>query len=132
MAVVLIAEDDPDARETLEDFLGDEGYEVPTAADGQKMLEALRASARPMVALIDQYMPRVSARHLIELLYAAPSDLARHAFIFVTGAPYALPAMPVDACPGTFFAVVPKPFELDEINSALEHTAAHLKAGNGL
>src|SRR5262245_40153762 len=105
MAVVLIADDDLDIRETLALYLEQEAHRVLMAADGQEMLDLLRASPTPLVVLADQFMPHVSARHLVELLYAAPPELTRHAFVFVTGAPHALPSMPVEACPGTFFAV---------------------------
>ncbi len=126
MAAVLIADDDLDIRETLTFFLEEEGHTVQTAADGQAMLGRLRASATPLVVLADQFMPHVSARHLVELLYGSPPELTRHAYIFVTGAPHALPAMPVEACPDTFFAIVPKPFDLDEISGVLTRATAHL------
>jgi DNA-binding NtrC family response regulator len=90
------------------------------------MLDLLRSSAFPLVVLADQFMPHISARHLVELLYGSPSELTRHAYIFVTGAPHALPAMPVEACPDTFFAILPKPFDLDEISEVLARAAAHL------
>jgi CheY-like chemotaxis protein len=126
MAAVLIADDDLDIRETLAFFLEGEGHEVLMAADGHEMLRQLHESASPLVVLADQFMPHVSARHLIELLYAAPPDLTRHAFVFVTGAPHALPAVPLEACPDTFFAVVSKPFDLDELGAVLARAFEHL------
>jgi CheY-like chemotaxis protein len=132
MAVVLIADDDLDIRETLALFLGMEGHQVRMAADGQEMLDLLRSSPAPLVVLADQFMPHVSARYLVEALYAAPPELTRHAFVFVTGAPHALPPMPVEACPATFFAVVPKPFDLDELGEMLARANTHLDESSAL
>lgn len=131
MARVLIADDDLDIRETMAFFLEMEGHEILVAANGLEMLDRLRISASPLVVLTDQFMPHVSARHLLELLYAAPDDLVRHAYVFVTGAPHALPAMPVEACPNTFFAIVSKPFDLDELSSVLASALAHLDGSDG-
>jgi len=54
---VLLIEDDYDVRETIAEVLGDEGYQVATAADGERALEQLRAGLRPMVILLDLMMP---------------------------------------------------------------------------
>jgi len=55
---VLLIEDNPDARETMADLLEIWGYEVETAADGEKGIEQARVS-RPDVALVDIGLPGV-------------------------------------------------------------------------
>ncbi len=54
---VLIAEDDPVAREILVSLLGKWGYTVIVAGDGQEAMEALRAQTEPVLAVLDWMMP---------------------------------------------------------------------------
>jgi CheY-like chemotaxis protein len=54
---VLIVDDDRAIRETLADVLGDEGYEVGTAADGQEALAVCRSAPPPGLILLDLQMP---------------------------------------------------------------------------
>lgn len=53
---VLVVDDDALIRETLATALGDEGYAVRVAADGQAALTAIRAW-RPDVIVLDLMMP---------------------------------------------------------------------------
>jgi DNA-binding response OmpR family regulator len=64
--VVLIAEDDPSVRLTLEFVLEDEGYVVLMAEDGEKALQLARAHV-PDVILLDQIMPKLDGK----MVYAA-------------------------------------------------------------
>jgi len=54
---VLIVEDDADIRETLAEFLRDEGYDVACAQHGRDALDQLKVSALPSVILLDLSMP---------------------------------------------------------------------------
>ncbi len=56
MAVVLIADDDPDIRDLVEFRLTQVGHAVVAREDGQAALEAIRAN-RPDIALLDVMMP---------------------------------------------------------------------------
>jgi CheY-like chemotaxis protein len=53
---VLVVDDDRDIRETLQEILETEGYEVQTARNGADGLERARAS-RPALILLDLFMP---------------------------------------------------------------------------
>ncbi len=53
---VLVVEDDPDAADTLQILLEDEGYSVSRAASPQEGLEKARAE-KPDVVLLDIMMP---------------------------------------------------------------------------
>jgi CheY-like chemotaxis protein len=53
---VLIVDDDRDIRETLEEILTFEGYEVATARNGADALDKARAR-RPGLILLDLFMP---------------------------------------------------------------------------
>ena len=56
---ILIAEDEPDFRQSLQFILVQWGYEVQTASDGHTALETLRDNP-PDVALLDWMMPGLS------------------------------------------------------------------------
>ena len=66
-ATVLVADDDPGLRESLERTLTREGYRVVAASDGRAALERLQAGGIDLV-LTDLKMPGLSG---IELLHAA-------------------------------------------------------------
>ena len=55
--VVLIIEDEPSIRETLQLALELEGYTVFTASHGQEGLDALTRISRPCLILLDLMMP---------------------------------------------------------------------------
>ncbi|MNX17445.1 putative response regulatory protein [compost metagenome] len=78
---ILLAEDEPDLRMTLRDFLVMKGYEVLVARDG---LEALELSQRhPVdVVLTDLKMPKLDG---LALLKALKERDARIEVIFLTG-----------------------------------------------
>ncbi len=59
-AVVLVVEDDDDAREALAELLQAEGYAVAQAVNGLAALEWLRANPAPRVILLDLMMPVMS------------------------------------------------------------------------
>jgi two-component system response regulator HydG len=66
-ATLLVADDDPGLRESLERTLTREGYRVVVASDGRAALERLQAGGVDLV-LTDLKMPALSG---IELLHAA-------------------------------------------------------------
>ncbi len=53
---ILIVDDEESIRKSLKDILGDEGYEVVTAASGREALDVL-AEVQPSLALLDIAMP---------------------------------------------------------------------------
>ena len=53
---VLVVDDDRDIRETLQELIQDEGYEVLTARHGAEALERLR-DHRPGLIVLDLFMP---------------------------------------------------------------------------
>ncbi|MFG2913172.1 response regulator transcription factor [Kitasatospora sp. NPDC048298] len=64
---VLVVEDDPGVRSTLDHLLRFEGYRVLTTADGQEALELLE-HRRPDLALVDVVMPRLDGLALCRML----------------------------------------------------------------
>ncbi|WP_084528970.1 response regulator transcription factor [Nocardia crassostreae] len=65
--LVLIVEDDPNVRSTLDQLLRFEGYQVVLAADGQQALEVLERQ-RPDLAVVDVAMPRLDGLSLCRML----------------------------------------------------------------
>ncbi|MFE2722165.1 response regulator transcription factor [Kitasatospora sp. NPDC059327] len=64
---VLVVEDDPGVRNTLDHLLRFEGYRVLTTADGQEALDLLDHQ-RPDLALVDVVMPRLDGLALCRML----------------------------------------------------------------
>lgn len=65
MESVLVVEDDPDIRETLEGFLANEGYEVSTACNGRDALSQIEQK-RPGLVLLDLMMPVMNGWEFLE------------------------------------------------------------------
>lgn len=106
---IMVVDDDPDIRESLELLLRLHGHPVVTAADGEEALERLRGSGdRPCVILLDLMMPRMSGFELHDALSADPV-LADIPIVVITGAGGMVGdkgrALPAEE-------VVRKPFEL--------------------
>jgi len=53
---ILIAEDDPDSRQLIADLLGELGYPIRVAADGQVALD-MALTEKPRLLLLDVAMP---------------------------------------------------------------------------
>ncbi|WP_442790860.1 response regulator transcription factor [Nocardia sp. NBC_01327] len=66
-ATVLVVEDDPNVRSTLDQLLRFEGYRVRLAGDGQEALDLL-ALERPDLAVVDVVMPRLDGLSLCRAL----------------------------------------------------------------
>ncbi|MFF0295965.1 response regulator transcription factor [Kitasatospora sp. NPDC004615] len=64
---ILVVEDDPGVRSTLDHLLRFEGYQVLTTADGQEALELLE-HRRPDLAVVDVVMPRLDGLALCRML----------------------------------------------------------------
>jgi CheY-like chemotaxis protein len=68
---VLLAEDDADLRELVQEGLREDGYEVVPAQDGAEALRQLdELVPKPCVLLLDLMMPRVSGWQVLSTLEA--------------------------------------------------------------
>jgi DNA-binding response OmpR family regulator len=65
--LVLIAEDDPSVRMTIELVLEGEGFRTLLAADGEEALQ-LATSELPDVILLDQSMPKIEGKQVVASL----------------------------------------------------------------
>ena len=69
---VLIADDDPQGVELLEAYLGDSGYEIQVAAEGEETLAKVKAW-QPDLVLLDIMMPKISGFEVCKRLRADPA-----------------------------------------------------------
>jgi CheY-like chemotaxis protein len=83
---VLVVDDDPDIRESLETVLGIHGHAVATAADGAEAITFLRREGpQPCVILLDLMMPGMNGFDFRAELEADPM-LAEIPVVIITGA----------------------------------------------
>jgi DNA-binding response OmpR family regulator len=68
-ASILVVDDEKTLRETLAYQLGQEGYQVSTAADGREALERFRAEG-PDLVLLDLMLPELSGMEVCRILRA--------------------------------------------------------------
>jgi CheY-like chemotaxis protein len=68
MPWILVADDDEDVREGLAEVLRTRGYEVRTAPDGARAMEAISAGPPPALVLLDLLMPYVSGRDVLQAI----------------------------------------------------------------
>lgn len=74
-STILLVEDEFTIRETLTEFLEDEGYIVAGAANGQEALDYLRSSPPPALVFLDLRMPVMNGLQFLEARQNDP-DLA--------------------------------------------------------
>ncbi len=112
---ILIVDDDQSIRETLRMALEDEGYTVCEAGDGAEALDILRASAQPLVTLLDLRLPRMTGDALLRRIQRKEYLSARHIFLMVTANREQLSPASLRLLQRMHVSVIPKPFELDDL-----------------
>ena len=117
LATVLICDDEPSLRELIRISL-DGPYEFVEADDGEESLELARR-VRPDVVILDMMMPRRSGLEVLSAL-RQEEELADTRVIVLT----AQPATREQALEGGADVVMVKPFEPEEIASAVEELLA--------
>lgn len=115
-APVLIIDDDSGIRDSLAACLESEGYAVLTAGNGAAGLEQVRAG-RPGLVIVDLIMPVLNGEGFIQALRADPAT-ADLRVVLMTGATPRAGEGPTRAD-----AVLPKPFELDDLMALVRRLA---------
>jgi CheY-like chemotaxis protein len=116
MARVLVVDDEMDIRQALAEVLTDEGYQVASAADGAEALEQLHAF-HPNLVLLDLMMPGMNGWEFRAAQKVDPDpDLASVPVVILS----ALGRDGVIDADG----YIQKPFELDELLTAVRRHAA--------
>lgn len=114
---VMVVDDDDAIREALEDVLGDEGYDVIGASDGQQALELLHGENRPSAILVDLWMPVMDGWKFLDTLLADPR-LSRIPLVVLTAA---RDQRARDLCVAE---VLTKPVQLHQVLGVLERLTA--------
>ncbi|MCL4514713.1 MAG: sigma-54 dependent transcriptional regulator [Firmicutes bacterium] len=113
-ARILVADDDPGMRETLEAVLAEDGYDAGVAASGAEAMHIL--AKRPFdVMLLDLKMPDITG---LELLSQARRIAPEMAVIMMTA--FGTVKIAVEAVKEGAYDFLTKPFELDEMRLAIK------------
>ncbi|MEA2508653.1 MAG: two-component system, OmpR family, phosphate regulon response regulator PhoB [Actinomycetota bacterium] len=112
--LVLIAEDDPSVRMTIEMVLEGEGFRTMVASDGEEALR-LATSELPDMILLDQGMPKVGGKEVVASLRR--QELTREIPVLVlSGRSWGT----ANEWPGAEF--LGKPFSPDELLARIRDT----------
>ncbi|MBF6590131.1 MAG: response regulator [Ktedonobacterales bacterium] len=125
---VLVVDDDEGIRQTLRLVLEDAGYTITEAASGGAALDALRASADPLLVLLDYLMPGMDGGGVLRLIAADAPLAARHAYVLITASPQMLPPELVRLTKRLAITVLPKPFDMDVLLRTVEVAISTISA----
>src|SRR5215211_3720042 len=120
LATVLICDDEPSLRELIRLSL-DGPYRFVEADDGEESLELARRE-RPDIVILDMMMPRLNGLEVLSEL-RGKEEFANTAVIVLT----AQPATREEALRGGADVVMVKPFEPEQIATAVEEVLAQRK-----
>jgi CheY-like chemotaxis protein len=114
---VLLVEDDLDIRDSLQDLLEEEGYDVVPASHGKQAIEFLELSrqCRPDVVILDLFMPLVTGSQVLEAMRRDPS-LAKIPVIVISATSH------TEKPPGAA-AFIKKPIALDHLFATVREFA---------
>lgn len=128
---VLVVDDDEAVRQSVCRLLEGAGYSVFQASDGAAALDLLRTSDRPLVALLDYVMPRLTGYAVLDAATHDPPRLQRHAYILMTGAHgRTLPLALLHLLDNLSVPIVSKPINTEKLFAAVEAAARRLAAGD--
>jgi CheY-like chemotaxis protein len=132
MTAVLVVDDDTDIRLSLRALLEGEGHRVFEAACGDEALNLLRRSPEHFVVLFDNIMPNGDGTDLLAAV-AVEEDLEhRHAFICMAASPTLFSAHLQALVHDLGVPCIGKPFDLDELLSAIDAASRGLAARTGI
>ena len=110
LPIALIVDDDSDFRSVLGDVLGDEGYRIVEASNGNEALHVLD-SLRPDVILVDLLMPVMNGWSLFAAIEAR-HELQSTPIVFLSAVPH--------MAPGGGSLVLKKPLDLPTLLTLLD------------
>jgi len=121
MKRVLVIEDDETVREVLRSFLGQKGFEVTLAQNGESGLDLLRAEKFDLI-FTDLVMPGISGMEVLKEVVASKIAVPVVVMTAFGTVQTAVEAMRIGA-----FDYITKPFNLDELMIVLDKALAVAK-----
>jgi CheY-like chemotaxis protein len=126
---VLVVDNDESVRQSVCRLLEAAGYQVFQASDGAMALSLLRTSDRPLVALLDYVMPRLTGYAVLDAAAHDPQGLQRHAYILMTAAGgRTLPLALLHLLSNLAVPIVSKPIDAEQLFVAVAEAARRLAA----
>lgn len=123
---VLVVDDHAAIRQLLSLMLEDAGYRVHEAPDGRPALQQLRASREQIVVLLDMEMPGMDGIQMMQAVAADTALATRHAYVLVTANATSLPPAFAALLRQLNVPVIPKPFDMDQLLSAVAQAVNRL------
>jgi two-component system chemotaxis response regulator CheY len=124
---ILVVDDESDIRTMLRALLEDEGYTVGEAVDGADGLAVIRASAHPLIVLLDYKMPRMNGAEMLQAVMADPQLAGHHTFIFITANLLAFSPELLQLLAAAAIPVVEKPFSIAVLLEKIERASDRLQ-----
>jgi DNA-binding NtrC family response regulator len=126
MMKILIIDDDPSIRETLEMFLHEKGYEVMTSEDGGKGLEAVQRE-RPDIVILDIRLPGMDGLEVLRKIKEKGEDI----YVIMITAYHAMETT-IQAMKLGAYEYIHKPIDVDELEIAIDKVVNNRKLNTRL
>ena len=104
---ILVADDDDATLEGLTELLGEFGYQVVAARDGQVAMDLIVGGLKPALFIVDLAMPNLAGGEFLKYVQSDP-ELRFVPVLVITGSPELIGRTVADA-------IVPKPVNLIEL-----------------
>ncbi|MCK5164889.1 MAG: response regulator [Desulfobacula sp.] len=85
MALIILAEDDPEVRLSIKLLVEDSGHECLDFPNGDEALDALRANRDAKLLISDIYMPSSDGRDIVAILRNGPPRFRTMPVILISG-----------------------------------------------
>jgi CheY-like chemotaxis protein len=128
MSQILVVDDSQVVRDTVRAMLEKAGYMVSEATNGVEGLAALRASASPLVVLLDYQMPEMDGEEVLKTVATDAGKLAEHEFIIITANQPTFPESFIELLRHLSIRVLTKPFKPGELVGVVEGATLRLSA----
>lgn len=119
---ILIVDDEPEVRASLQEALREQGYSTDTAASAEEALACLAARPYPVV-LTDLYMP--GGLTGLELIAAIRQHSPDTLCVLITA--HATLGTSIEALKGGAYDLIQKPFRLSEVEAVLDRALDHAR-----
>jgi CheY-like chemotaxis protein len=128
MTHVLVVDDSGAARQLIRAMLEPDGYAVGEAADGVEALAALRASAVPMVVVLDYQMPNLDGAGVLAAVDQEGGALARHEFLMLSANIATFPESFIELLRHLSIRILAKPVDRATLLAVVGQAAERLAA----